>query len=245
MPLPFMNRALLNLMVSQGHSDESELVYRLAEKIVLHLGSIDEWPSTASTSFAGLQDSLMEEKQSFCMGRFQFAAWAIGNDCTSELLNEWVTLRKLILDPKDLAAFCKLSDGLADGTLAEVVGEPITFTLMAHKRSRFCDIGELGKCTRVGCSDPAPFPQDKLSFPCSKCSEDYYIESYGRQTAKEWALLEPHVQEYNTALLAKYGIDVMDHLTPTEMQLSERRHEWQHRSAHQVWHRSDGPPYSY
>jgi hypothetical protein len=64
-----------------AHSDDSEYVYHLAEKIVLHLGSIYEWPRTAITTFAGLQGSLKHNKQSFSMGRFQFAVWAIGNGC--------------------------------------------------------------------------------------------------------------------------------------------------------------------
>ena len=49
-----------------------------------------------------------------CMGRFQFAVWAIGNGCPSALMKEWAIARKLIGDPKDLAAFCKLCDGLAN-----------------------------------------------------------------------------------------------------------------------------------
>ena len=222
MLLAFMDRDIWNLIVSQGHSDDSEPVYRLAEKIVQHLGSIFEWPRNAIVTFAGLQGSLKHNKQAFSMGRFQFAVWAIGNGCPSALLKEWVTLRKLIRDPKDLAAFCKLCDGLENGTIAEVAGKPITFTLMAHLRSRRCEIGELGKCKRVGCSEPAPFPQDKLDFPCSKCSEDYYVENFGKLTEKEWAFLEPQVQEYNTALLARYGIDAMDFLSPIEMSLRER-----------------------
>jgi hypothetical protein len=220
---PFMDRDVWNMIVSQGHSDDSEYVYRLAEKIVLHLGSIYEWPRTALTTFAGLQGSLKHNRpNASCMGRFQFAVWAIGNGCPSALLKEWAIARKLIRDPNDLRSFCKLCDGLEAGTVTEVAGRPITFTLMAHLRSRRCEIGELGKCKRVGCSEPAPFPQDKLDFPCSKCSEDYYVENYGRLTEKEWAFLEPQVQEYNKALLARYGIDATDHLTPIEMRLSER-----------------------
>ena len=222
MLLSFMDRDIWNLIVSQGHSDDSEPVYRLAEKIVLHLGSIYEWPKNAITTFAGLQGSLKHNKQAFSMGRFQFAVWAIGNGCPSALLKEWVTLRKLIRDPKDLASFCKLCDGLANGTVNEVAGKPITFTLMAHLRSRRCNIGEQPKCTRVGCTAPAPIPQDKLDFPCSMCSEAYYVEHYGRLTQAEWAFLEPQVQDYNTALLARYGIDAMDFLTPIEMGLRER-----------------------
>ena len=41
-------------------------------------------------------------------------------------------------------------------------------------------------------------------------------------TQAEWTFLEPQVQEYNTALLARYGIDSMDFLTPIEMRLRER-----------------------
>ena len=41
-------------------------------------------------------------------------------------------------------------------------------------------------------------------------------------TQAEWTFLEPQVQEYNTALLARYGIDSMDFLTPIEMGLRER-----------------------
>ena len=55
--------------------------------------------------------------------------------------------------------------------------------LMAQLRSRRCEIGEQPKCTRVGCTAPAPFPQDKLDFPCSMCSEAYYVENYGETDA--------------------------------------------------------------
>ena len=58
--------------------------------------------------------------------------------------------------------------------------------LMAQLRSRRCEIGEQPKCTRVGCTAPAPFPQDKLDFPCSMCSEGseaYYVENYGETDA--------------------------------------------------------------
>ena len=41
-------------------------------------------------------------------------------------------------------------------------------------------------------------------------------------TQAERTFLEPQVQEYNTALLARYGIDSMDFLTPIEMRLRER-----------------------
>ena len=154
-----MDRDIWNLIVSQGHSDDSEPLYRLAEKIVQHLGSIFEWPKNAITTFAGLQGSLKHNKQACSMGRFQFAVWAIGNGCPSALLNEWVTQRKLIRDPKDLANFCKLCDGLANGTVNEVAGKPITFTLMAHLRSRRCNI-EQPKCTRAGCKDKLDLPDD-------------------------------------------------------------------------------------
>ena len=119
MLLSFMDRDIWNLIVSQGHSDDSEPLYRLAEKIVLHLGSIYEWPKTAIVTFAGLPCSLKHNKCGSTMGRFQFAVWAIGNGCPSALLKEWVTLRKLIRDPKDLASFCKLCDGLANGTVSD------------------------------------------------------------------------------------------------------------------------------
>ena len=156
MLLAFMDRDIWNLIVSQGHSDDSEYAYRLAEKIVLHLGSLYEWPRTALTTFAGLQSSLKHNRpNASCMGRFQFAVWAIGNGCPSALMKEWAIARKLIGDPKDLAAFCKLCDGLENSTITEVAGRPITFTLMAHLRSRRCEIVEARKCTRVGCSEVA------------------------------------------------------------------------------------------
>ena len=71
----------------------------------------------------------------------------------------------------------------------------------------------------VGCTSPAPYPQDMLDFPCTSCSEAYYVENYGRLTQAEWTFLEPQVQDYNTALLARYGIDATDFLTPIEMGL--------------------------
>ena len=223
MLLPFMDKDIWHLIIAQGHSDDSEPTYRLAEKIVLHLGSIYEWPRTAITTFAGLQSSLKHNRpNSSCMGRFQFAVWAIGNGCPSALLKEWAIARKLIGDPKDLAAFCKLSDGLANGAVTEVAGKPITFTLMAHLRSRRCEIVDARTCTRVGCSKPAPVPHDKLDFPCSKCSEDFYVENYGRLTQTEWGFLAPQVQEYNKTLLAQYGVDPTDFLIPIEMRLSDR-----------------------
>ena len=54
---------------------------------------------------------------------------------------------------------------------------------MEQLRSRRCEIGEQPECTRVGCTAPAPFPQDKLDFPCSMCSEAYYVENYGETDA--------------------------------------------------------------
>lgn len=226
MLLPFMDRDIWNLIVSQGHSDDSEYAYRLAEKIVLHLGSLYEWPRTALTTFAGLQSSLKHNRpNASCMGRFQFAVWAIGNGCPSALMKEWAIARKLIGDPKDLAAFCKLCDGLAEGTITEVAGRPITFTLMAHLRSRRCEIVEARKCTRVGCSEVAVLSSsvmDKFDFPCSKCSEDFYVENYGRLTQTEWGFLAPQIQEYNKTLLAQYGVDPSDFLIPIEMRLSDR-----------------------
>ena len=184
MLLPFMDKDIWHLIIAQGHSDDSEPTYRLAEKIVLHLGSVYEWPKSAIATFAGLQGPLKHNRFNVsCMGRFQFACWAIGNGCPSALLKEWVATRKLIGDPRDLAAFCKLSDGLANGAVTEVAGKPITFTLMAHLRSRRCEIVEARKCTRVGCSEVAlrsSSVMDKFDFPCSKCSEDFYVENYGR-----------------------------------------------------------------
>ena len=222
MLLPFMDKDIWHLIIAQGHSDDSEPTYRLAEKIVLHLGSVYEWPKSAIATFAGLQGTLKHNRFNVsCMGRFQFACWAIGNGCPSALLKEWVATRKLIGDLKDFAAFCKLCDGLANGTVNEVAGKPITFTLMAHLRSRRCEV-EQRKCTRVGCSTPAPVPQDKLDFPCSTCSEAYYVENYGKLTQTEWNFLEPQVQEYNKVLLAQYGVDAMDLLIPIEMRLSDR-----------------------
>ena len=106
--------------------------------------------------------------------------------------------------------------------MTKVAGKLITFTLMAHLRSRRCEIGEQPKCTRVGCTAPAPYPQDKLDFPCTSCSEAYYVENYGRLTQAEWTFLEPQVQEYNKALLARYGIDATNFLIPIEMRLRER-----------------------
>jgi hypothetical protein len=103
-------------------------------------------------------------------------------------------------------------------------GRPITFTLMAHLRSRRCEIVEARKCTRVGCSEVAVLSSsvmDKFDFPCSKCSEDFYVENYGRLTQTEWGFLAPQVQEYNKTLLAQYGVDPSDFLIPIEMRLSD------------------------
>ena len=63
---------------------------------------------------------------------------------------------------------------------------------------------------------------DKFDFPCSKCSEDFYVENYGRLTQTEWGFLAPQVQEYNKTLLAQYGVDPADFLIPIEMRLSDR-----------------------
>ena len=144
---------------------------------------------------------------------------------------ELAIARKLIGDPKDLAAFCKLSDGLANGAVTEVAGKPITFTLMAHLRSRRCEIVDARTCTRVGCSEVAPRSSsvmDKFDFPCSKCSEDFYVENYGRLTQTEWGFLAPQVQEYNKTLLAQYGVDPADFLIREHVRLMKLMDDTNH-----------------
>ena len=217
----YMDREIWQLIVSQEHPDDSEPMYRLAEKIVLHLGSVYEWPSNAIKTFAGMPGTLKHVAAGGCMGRFVFALWAIGNGCPGVLLKEWVEKRKLINDASDMRAFSKLVDGLAAGTITEAAGKPLTFTLMACHRSRCCELKER-VCTRSACEEPKAIPNDKLTVPCPECSEAYYVQHYGRLTKAEWSFLEPAVQAYNRELLEKYCMTPPELLGPIEMRLDMR-----------------------
>lgn len=217
--MPFANRwmslDIWQLVTSQGTQCTDE-EYRLAERIVLRIGPAYEWPRRAILTFAGAPGSLKHNcVAGQTMSRFTFAVWSIGNGCTSELLNEWVVMRKLINDAKDLADFKRLTENLTAGRITEVGGRPVTVSILASNQSRHQANIVWRECAG-NCEYPGP------GGWCEVCREGEYVKNHSRLTMTEFNMLDAPVQDYYKETCTKWGLDWSDLLTPIIVNLGDR-----------------------